>query len=183
MSVLLGSPMRRIVLPLLLLLTGATAALAQTQKPSTQADNVIDYTPVNCLVADELTVLQMNVTKQGDLRAYFRFVNTPDWCWVQGTNMWQVSTLVMPKFKPGQEIEYFFVLLDKKRVIGKSPVVYRAKASEQCDTLIARHSINFTVDCTHEVSGSASSIIAGNGLKVTGTPPPHISPDEPTTNQ
>lgn len=169
--------MRRIVLSAAFLLLTAGSAFAQTQ-----ADNVIEYTPVSCIVADELTVLQLNVTKQGDLRMYFRYVNTPDWCWVQGNNMWQISTVVMPKFKPGQEIEYFFVLLDNRRVIGKSPVVYRAKASEDCNTLVARHSINFAVDCSHEVSGSASSLVAGNGLKTTGGRPPHISPDEPSDN-
>ena len=168
----------------LALVTTATAA-AQTQTDTTvqsETDNVIEYTPVNCVTPDELPVFQMNVSEPGDLRAYFRLVNTPDWCWVQGNNVGPLSTVVFPKFHPGEEVEYFFVLLDKKHVIGKSPVVYRVKAADRCETLVARHSFNFVVDCAHEVSGSASSIIAGNsfrGPKPTEEYPRHISPDTP----
>lgn len=164
------------ILAAVLLLCGGVAS-AQTP------DEVIQYQPVSCVVPDELPVFQLDVSQPGDLRAYFRPVNTVDWCWVQGNNLGPLSTVVMPKFRPGQEIEYFFVLLEKKRVIGKSPVVYRVKAVDHCDTLVARHALSFAVDCSHEVSGGANSFLAGNSLKTSDQRPPNISPDSPVVKQ
>lgn len=160
------------------LLLAATAVFPQA------VPDPIGYQPVSCITPDQLPVFQLNLAIPGELRAYFRFVNTPDWCWVQGNNLGPVSTVVMPKFRAGQEIEYFFVVLEKKRVIAKSPVLYRAKATEHCDTLVARHSLDFIVDCSHEVSGGGAAFLAGNAFTPTDTGhPPYVSPDRPDQQQ
>ncbi len=155
----------------------ATSLVAQTPLP--RPNDVIQYTPVTCITPDQLPVFQLSIARPGDLRAYFRLVNTTEWCWVQGNNVGPVSTVVLPKFRPGQEVEYFFVLLEGKRVIARSPVLYRVKATDHCDTLIARHSNNFIVDCSHEVSGAASSFMAGNAVNSPNPCIPHISPQTP----
>ena len=155
------------------LLLAATTGFAQDPE-------LIQYQPVTCIVPNQLALLQLGVAVPGEIRAYFRHVNTTEWCWVQGNNYGPASTVVLPEFHPGDEVEYFFVVLDKKRVIAKSPVLYRARTDEHCQTLIARHSFEFAVDCTHEVSGTANSFMAGNAVTPKDVvPPPHISPDTP----
>ena len=166
----------RIGTALITVLLAATMALGQEQNP-------IEYKPVDCVLPEELSVLQLNVTIPGEIRAYFRFVNTTEWCWVRGSNFKEASTVVLPKFHSGQEIEYFFVVLEGKRVIAKSPVLYRVKTADRCDTLIARHSTDFVVDCSHEVSGSANSFLAGNSIHTTPNHPPSVSPDRPNNQQ
>jgi hypothetical protein len=154
----------------------ATASVAF----AADTDELIKYAPVSCVVADQLPVLKLDIQTPGELRAYYKFVNTTEWCWVQGNNIGPISTIVLPKFRPGQSIEYFFVVLKGKRIIAKSKVTYRLSATNHCDTLVARHSLGFAVDCGHEVSGGANSVVAANSFQPKDyVEPPHISPDTP----
>src|SRR4051794_32147434 len=91
--------------------------------------NVIDHTATGCIRAGEAPLMQVNADSKGELRGYFRRVNTTDWCSVIGENLGPLSHVVLPKFNSGDEIEYFFVVLNGKNVVAKSPRVYRAKAT------------------------------------------------------
>jgi hypothetical protein len=119
------------------------------------------YTPVACLKAGELPLLQLNVEGKGELRAYFRRINSSDWCSVEGTNDGPLSRVVLPKFENGDDIEYFFVLLDGRRVVARSPRIFRARVSDDCQT--------------------ASSMGAGYAVdnKLISGAPPLGSPDRP----
>jgi hypothetical protein len=150
--------------------------------PAAPPNNMLDYTPITCVKAGEMPVLQLNVYEKGELRAFFRKVNTTDWCSVEGDNRGPLSRIVLPKFEAGDEIEYFIVLLDGKRVIGKSPQIYRVAVSDKCESPWARHIIMISMDCTNEGMGSIpSSMGAGFSLKsqVVTDEPPFGSPDRP----
>ena len=145
----------------------------------------IEYTPLGCIKAGEAPLMQLNVQPKGELRAYFRRVNTTDWCSVAGKNIGPVSSVVLPKFEAGDEIEYFFVVLDGKRVIAKSPRVYRAKATTGCEGEVARHMIEVAIDCSGASNAVPSALGAGytvQNTEVVGNPP-SISPDRPTGSQ
>ncbi|HEX7191281.1 MAG TPA: hypothetical protein VF381_06885 [Thermoanaerobaculia bacterium] len=143
-----------------------------------QPGDVLDYTPVECMPGGQSAMLQLNVTQKGELRAYFRHVNSTEWCSVVGNNAGRLSTVVMPKFQVGDEIEYFFVLLDGKRVIAKSPEIYRVKNTSGCDAYIARHSTTFSIDCGQSIAGMPASNAAAHALGY-GTPPTNPSPERP----
>lgn len=154
----------------------AVAAVGFAQEQS------IDFTPVACVRAGEMPVLQPRLGQPGDLRAFFRRVNTTDWCSVEGNNDGALSTVTLPKFEAGDEIEFFFLLIDGKRVIARSPQIYRAKVSDRCETPVARHLVLLTMDCSKNgANGIASSIGAGFAAKrsqITRFPQP-ASPDRP----
>src|SRR4051794_29081179 len=82
--------------------------------------NAIDHTPGGCIRAGQSPLMQLNVDPKGELRAYFRRVNTTDWCSVEGKNLGPLSQVVLPKFDIGDEIEYFFVVLNGSKVVAKS---------------------------------------------------------------
>jgi hypothetical protein len=149
----------------------AGAALAQSS-------DILTYKPVECMPGGESAMLQLIVTQKGELRAYFRHVNSTEWCSVIGNNEGALSTVVMPKFEVGDEIEYFFVLLDGKRVIAKSPEIYRVKNTGGCETNIARHSTTFAIDCGHNIAGMPASNAAAHALGINENPRP-ISPERP----
>jgi len=156
----------------------AVAAAVSAAPPA----NMIDYTPITCMRANEMPVLQMNAFEKGELRAFFRKVNTTDWCSVEGDNLGPLSKIVLPKFEKGDEVEYFIVLLDGKRVIGKSPQIYRVAVSDKCESPWARHIIMISMDCNNDGAGSIpSSMGAGFSLKRTTitTEPPYSTPDRP----
>ena len=154
----------------------AVAALGVAQEQS------IDFTPIACVRAGEMPVLQPRLNQPGDLRAFFRRVNTTDWCSVEGKNEGVLSSVILPKFAAGDEVEFFFLLLDGKRVVARSPQIYRVKVSDRCDTPVARHVTMLTMDCSAGgANGIASSLGAGYALKntqYTGFPNP-ASPDRP----
>lgn len=143
-----------------------------------QPGDVLDYTPVECMRGGDSAVLQLNVTQKGELRAYFRHVNSTEWCSVIGNNEGRLSSVVMPKFEVGDEIEYFFILADGKRVIAKSPEIYRVKNTGGCETNIARHSTSFTIDCGQSVAGMPASNAAAHALGFSSKPGP-VSPERP----
>lgn len=147
---------------------------------SASAQGPLDYTPVSCIRGGEMPVLQVNVTGEGELRCYFRRVNTTDWCSVEGENAGPLSRVVLPKFDTGDEIEYFFLLLDGKRVVARSEKMYRAKVGDNCVTPSARHMAMLTMSCGDK-TGIPTSMAAAYALddKLVEGEPPLQSPDRP----
>jgi hypothetical protein len=166
--------MKRHVLVLGIVALAAVGAQAQTK-------SVINYKPVSCMRGGELPVLQMNVEGKGELRAYFRRINTTDWCSVEGVNDGPLSRIVLPKFDTGDEIEYFIVLIDGRRVIARSPRIYRSKITADCETAWARHIIQISLSCGEDETGIPSALGAGYSFKkqVVTELPPFSTPDRP----
>jgi hypothetical protein len=155
----------------------ATLALAAAVTANAQPGRV-DHSPVTCLRGGEMPVLQVQVEDKGTLRAYFRRTNTTDWCSVEGTNLGKLSSITLPKFDINDEIEYFFVVTDGKRVVAKSPQIYRVRAMNACETPFARHTLMLIMDCNENGPGSVpSSMGAGYALKASA---PKVSPFSPT---
>ena len=129
----------RILLSAAMMLCGA-AAFAQQQ-------GTIDHTPESCILAGEMPVMTMSTADSGLLRAYFRRLGTTDWCSVDGRNLGKSSNVTLPSFEAGTEIEYYFVVLNGKQVVAKSPQIYRTKAMSRCDSPFARHAIMPVMEC------------------------------------
>lgn len=142
------------------LTAAALTAGAQTQKP------VLSFTPISCIKSGELGLLQLDVKGAGELRAYFRKVNTTDWCSVEGTNEGPLSRVVLPKFENGDEIEYFFVLLEGRQVMARSPRMYRSSVSNTCENPFARHVLKIAMHCGAEQNAIPSSIGAGYSMSL-----------------
>ena len=143
-----------------------------------QRGSSIDFRPVTCIRGGELPVLQMNVTGKGELRAYFRRINTTDWCSVEGENDGPLSRVVLPKFDVGDEIEYFMVLLDGRRVVTRSPRIYRARVTSDCEAPWARHVTRISLNCGDDGTGIPAAMGAGYAL-TTDREPCVVSPDSP----
>lgn len=141
----------------------------------------IEHTPVSCMRAGELPLLQVRANGEGELRGYFRRINTTDWCSVEGTNEGPLSRVVLPKFESGDEIEYFFVLIDGVRVAGRSPRIYRLRITNDCENAWARHVIRLSMNCGDDAQAVPSSLGAGYmiGDTLTKGEPPYTSPDRP----
>jgi hypothetical protein len=125
-----------------------------------------------------MPVFNVAVNRQGVLRAFFRRVGSTDWCSVDGTNLLKLSTVTLPKFETGDEFEYYFVLIDGKRIIAKSPQIYRTKAENKCETPFTRHAILVTMQCLPPGANPLATA-AGAGFALTSTPPVVGSPDNP----
>src|SRR5215212_2747105 len=140
----------------------AAAALALAAIPDgAEVKNGINHTPVSCVRAGELPLLQVDATGKGELRGYFRRINTTDWCSVEGTNDGPLSHVVLPKFENGDEVEYFFVLIDGSRVVARSPRIYRVRVNNECETAYARHLIRLTMNCGEDAQAIPSALSAG----------------------
>jgi hypothetical protein len=141
----------------------------------------MDYTPVSCIKAGELPLMQLNIDGKGELRSYFRRINSTDWCSVEGVNDGPLSRVVLPKFESGDEIEYFFVLLQGRRVVARSPRIYRASVSNDCQLPFARHVLRLSMSCGEQVQAIPSALGAGYAVDesiILGDPPTG-SPDSP----
>lgn len=149
-----------------------TVGAQQTNKPS------MNFTPMTCIRGGELALLPIEVTGTGELRAYFRRVNTTDWCSVEGVNEGPLSRVVLPKFDNGDEIEFFFVMLHGRQVMARSPRMYRARVTDSCETPFARHVIKISMECGQDQAGVPSSV--GAGMALTDDPEaPEVSPFKP----
>lgn len=158
-----------------IILSAALFAFAFTA--TAQDEGTIGYSPVSCVRAGEMPVLQVNLTQPGVLRAFFRRVNTTDWCSVEGKNEGPLSSVTLPKFEANDEIEYYFLLIDGKRVMAKSPQIYRVKVANNCETPFARHILMLTMDCSTKGPGSMpASMGAGVALQSKIEPPEPPSP-------
>lgn len=155
--------------------------LAAAFTGAAQPKNGIDFTPLSCVRGGELALMQLKVVGPGELRAYFRRINTTDWCSVEGTNEGPLSRVVLPKFDIGDEIEYFFVILSGNRVVSKSPMIYRSKVTADCESPWARHVLKISMSCGDEAQGIPTAISAGLavGKDVITSVPPSGSPDRP----
>ncbi len=131
----------------------------------------IDHTPITCLRGGEMPVLQVEVEDKGTLRAYFRRTNTTDWCSVEGTNLGKLSTVTLPKFDSNDEIEYFFVVLDGKRIVAKSPQIYRVKATNNCEEPWARHSLMLIMDCTQNGAAPIAQTLGSSAVVIDPSSP------------
>jgi hypothetical protein len=74
------------------------SAVAVSAQPTPQKTS-IDFTPVSCIRAGELPLLQLKIQGEGEVRGYFRKINTSDWCSVEGTNLGPVSRVVLPEVR------------------------------------------------------------------------------------
>ena len=160
----------------------ATAALTLLALTATaEVKTGLNHSPVTCVRAGELPLLQVHAIGEGELRGYFRRANTTDWCSVEGTNDGPLSRVVLPKFENGDEVEYFFVLIDGVRVVSRSPRIYRVRVSNECETAFARHMIRLTMNCGEDAQAVPSSLGAGYmiGDDIVKGNPPVVSPDQP----
>lgn len=160
----------------------AAAALLFANVAGAAGSPSMEYTPVSCVKGGELPLLQVRVEGKGELRSYFRRINSTDWCSVEGVNDGPLSRVVLPKFESGDEIEYFFVLLDGRRVVARSPRIYRASVSGECNAAFARHILRLSLSCGEDVQAVPSSMGAGYALddKLVVGDPEFGSPDRPT---
>lgn len=142
----------------------------------------VSHESLICIKAGEMPALQMQIQGKGDVRAYFRRINTTDWCSVEGTNDGPLSRVALPKFESGDEIEYFFVVLEKRRVLARSAKIYRARVTDSCDTPFVRYALKISMDCGENTAGSIPNAMrAGFAVRnelVDGDPPVG-SPDRP----
>jgi hypothetical protein len=153
------------------LVLAAVVANAETK-------SVINFKPVTCMRGGELPLLQMQVDGKGELRAYFRRINTTDWCSVEGVNDGPLSRIVLPKFDNGDEIEYFIVLIDGNRVIARSPRIYRAKITPESEATWARHLNQLSLSCGEDVGGIPAAMGAGYAVGKPREPEP-ATPSRP----
>lgn len=159
----------------------AAVVLLAALSVSAEVKTGIEHSGVSCIRGGELPLLQVSVEQKGELRGYFRRINTTDWCSVEGTNDGPLSRVVLPKFENGDEIEYFFVLIDGVRILARSPRIYRARVTEQCETAWARHVLRLTMNCGEDAQGVPSSLASGYMLddRLVKGDPPRVSPDQP----
>jgi hypothetical protein len=160
-----------------LLLTAGESSAAK--KPS------LTYVPASCIKGGELALMQLKVEGEGELRGYFRRLNSTDWCSVEGVNDGPLSRVVLPKFESGDEVEYFFVLIANRRVVARTPRIYRAKVNGECTAASARHIQRLMLRCGEDMQGLPSSLGAGYTLDpdLIDEHPPYSTPDRPTEKQ
>jgi hypothetical protein len=162
---------------LLTLAFAMSAVAAMAVQPGT-----IEHIPPGCMVEGEMAIMSVETADDGLLRAYFRRQGATDWCFVDGKNLGKISQVTLPKFDPNEEIEYYFVVLDGKKVVAKSGRIYNARNEHHCDAAFARHAIMLTLEClppgTNPISNSMS---AGYAIKtiIGKDPTPKQSPERP----
>jgi hypothetical protein len=164
-------------------LFAAVAVLSVALATGAEVKTGIEHSPIGCIRAGELPLLQVKTESKGELRGYFRRLNTTDWCSVEGTNEGPLSRVVLPKFENGDDIEYFFVLIDGVRVVARSPRIYRTRVTNDCQTASARHLIRLSMNCGDDAQAIPSSLGAGFlvGDDIVRRLPPQRSPDTPAS--
>jgi hypothetical protein len=163
-------------------LRNAAVSVVLAALPAVAQQIPIVFQPPACVRAAEMPILKLDVNEPGELRCYFRRSNATDWCSVRGENNGALSRVTLPKFDSGDEIEYFFILLDGKRVIARSPKIFRVRVTEGCDNAWARNVAILPLDCGDNGSGSIpSSLGAGYavGNSLVESTPPFASFDRP----
>lgn len=160
---------------LLSLVFAMSATAAMAIQPGT-----IEHNPPGCMVEDEMAIMSVETADDGILRAYFRRQGATDWCFVDGRNLGKVSQVTMPKFDPNEQIEYYFVVLEGKRVVAKSPEIYHAHNDHHCDAQFARHAIIVTLECLPPGTNPNSMSAAYAMKSIVGEDPtPKQSPEKP----
>jgi hypothetical protein len=164
----------RILLTLAFALSAVAAIAAQPGS--------IVHTPPGCVAEGEMPIMSVETSDDGLLRAYFRRQGSTDWCFVDGSNLGKVSQVTMPKFDNNEQIEYYFVVIEGKRVIAKSPQIYTARSEHRCEAPFARHAVMLTLECLPPGT-NPSGMSAGYAAKTLVGSPPAISPEKPTGGQ
>lgn len=143
--------------------------------------SALEFEPIACVRGGELPLLQVYVRGDGELRAYFRRVNTTDWCSVEGVNEGPLSRVVLPKFEDGDEIEYFFVLIQGRRIVARSQRIYRSRVAGECETPWARHILPLALSCGQDQGVIPAAMSAGYAIddRLIEADPPQGSPDRP----
>lgn len=159
-----------------ILILSSLLILALTSTAQQQAS--IQYNPASCMRAGKNPVLTLNVDGNGELRAYFRRAGAADWCMVSGVNRGQISSVMLPAFEDKAQIEYFFLLLDGKQVLARSPKMYRATVSADCGENSARHMLLMTIDCGDSAPGSMANAL-GAGYAVSSSSSTPATPYDP----
>lgn len=162
-----------------ILLTLAAAFVAVTAFAQSGS---IRHAPAGCFMEGEMPIMSVETSDNGVLRAYFRRTGSADWCYVDGQNLGKSSQVTLPKFDLDEVIEYYFVVLDGKRIIAKSPQIYIARSEHRCDAQFARHATMATLECLPPGTNPTSSAMnAGYAARtVIGTDPaPVQSPEKP----
>jgi len=158
----------------------AAALLLAAGSVFAQQQGTIDFKEETCFPGGEMPLIKVVTHDEGTLRAYFRKVGTADWCSVDGMNEHGLSNIILPKFEMGEEIEYYFIVLQGDRVMAKSPKLYRSKAIDHCESPVARHTMLLTLQCLPPVQNPmASSLAAGYAAK--SNTPHNVSPEQPTS--
>ncbi|HEV7573245.1 MAG TPA: hypothetical protein VGQ21_17220 [Thermoanaerobaculia bacterium] len=139
---------------------------------------VVDHNPPGCMLMGEMPIMHVDTADEGLLRAYFRRQGATDWCFVDGKNLGKVSEVTLPKFDPNEAIEYYFIVLDGKRVVAKSPKIYNARNEQHCDASFARHAIMLTLECLPPGTNPISMAAGYAAKTIIGGPPD--SPEKPT---
>jgi hypothetical protein len=162
------------------ILTSAAILLAAVSA-SPQQQGTIDHKPTACVVSNELPLMTVSTADDGLLRAYFRRSGTTDWCSVDGENHGKASSVVLPRFDAGTEIEYYFVVLRGRQVIAKSPQIYRVKATDKCEAPIARHSASLAMECLPPAQNPIATAMNAGYHAQNENPgkPPVQSPEKP----
>jgi hypothetical protein len=132
------------------------------------------------MLEGEMAIMSVETSDDGLLRAYFRRQGSTDWCFVDGKNLGKISQVTLPKFDNGEEIEYYFIVLDGKRVIAKSPKIYQARNEHRCDAPFARHATIVTLECLPPGTNPSSMTAAYAARTTIGQDPaPTQSPEKP----
>lgn len=137
----------------------------------------MEYTPVSCVKAAELPLMQLSIEGEGELRGFFRRANSTDWCSVDGVNDGPMSRVVLPKFDVGDEIEYSFVLTEGRRVLARSPRIYRVRVGDTCNVPFARNNLPLSLSCGDDVQAMPSAM--GAAYSMSAVEPLDLSPDAP----
>ena len=153
----------------LLFVAGSSSAFAQSAR--------IDHTPLPCLRGGRVYALNVATPAAGELRLFYRKSNTT-WCSIVGVNRRDTSYVALPKLNDGDELEYFFVLVDKNRVIARSPEIYHVRVSDRCDSTPLRAMDTPPTECSEQTNIMGAANAAAYALPVTGEPQP-ASPDQP----
>lgn len=144
----------------------------------------IEHTPGECMKGEDKNVIEATLASKGEPRCYYRTVGAEEWCWVVGERAPDdpnQAKFILPKFRSGIEIDYFFLTLDSTPeitdlVTGKSTVVYRVAVRDRCVGPLARSSDIVLTRCA--ASGAPVAIAAAYsiGEEVSLEPPSPSSP-------
>jgi hypothetical protein len=154
------------------------AALLLTASMPLLAQPKIEHTAPSCLRSGRVYVFNVVTPSEGELRLFYRRTNST-WCSVVGSNHRANSYVAAPRLNDGDELEYFFVLLNKSQVIARSPEIYHVKVNERCETTPLRVLETPPLDCSEQANLFGAANSAAYALIPAGTPEPasHDTPD------
>lgn len=135
------------------------------------------YTPVSCVRSGEMPLMQLSIEGDGDLTGFFRRTGSTDWCSVEGVNEGPLSRVILPKFNSGDEIEYFFVLTEGRRVLARSQEIYRVRVGDSCAVPFARHVLPLMLSCGDAAQTLPSAM--GAAYSMSAIERPRVSPESP----